>query len=86
MNVAEVKAKLEQGVTSINVARQIFEDVATDTTDTGRLAEYTVYDSRHPEVEKALACLKAATDELDVVLRRLDTCVQAADEYRRTIG
>ncbi|MDG4791444.1 hypothetical protein O7626_37075 [Micromonospora sp. WMMD1102] len=86
MSVGEAKARLQQGVESAGVARTIIEAIATDTGDAARLAQTTLYDSEHPEATRALACLKSATDELDLVVRRIDISVEAANEYRETLG
>ncbi|WP_159104504.1 hypothetical protein [Plantactinospora sp. BB1] len=86
MSVGEAKARLRQGVTSAGAARKIIEGIVPETADTIQLARHTVHDSRHLEVTKGLETLKAAVDELELVLRRLDASVKAADEYRETLG
>ncbi|MEO3742544.1 hypothetical protein [Plantactinospora sp. B5E13] len=86
MSVGEAKAGLRRGITSAGLAKQIIESVATEAMDTAHFTQHTVHDSEHPEVTKGLACLKAATDELELVVRRLDTSAKAADEYQATLG
>jgi hypothetical protein len=86
VSIEGIKGRLGQSIAAAGVAKQIIEGVATDTVDTTQFARHTLHDSRHPEVAEGLACLKAATDELDLVMRRLDASATSASEFRGSWG
>jgi hypothetical protein len=54
--------------------------------DAVTLAAQTLHDSRHEEVEKSLACLKAAEHELRLTERRLKETVDSASSYLSALG
>jgi hypothetical protein len=86
MSVGEVKATVRQAIQSIDAGRRTIETIAADTADTSGLAGLTVYDSEHPEVKKAMACLREAAREVDLTKRRIDATVEAANDFLRTLG
>lgn len=86
MSVGEVKATVRQAIQSIDAGRRTIETIATDTADTSSLAALTVYDSSHPEIEKAMACLREAVREVELTRRRIDATVEAANDFLQALG
>ncbi|MFY1668634.1 hypothetical protein ACN27G_01545 [Plantactinospora sp. WMMB334] len=86
MSIEEIKVKLGRAIAAAGVAKQITAAVTTDSVDTAQLARDALHDSEHPEVKEGLACLKAATDELTLVVRRLDTSVASTSEFQEKLG
>ncbi|MEQ4306246.1 hypothetical protein ABNF97_33515 [Plantactinospora sp. B6F1] len=86
MNIGDVKVTVRRGVQAIGAGRRTIETVAADTADATSRAGYTVYDSRHPEVEKAMASLREAAREVELTTRRIDASVEEANEFLRALG
>jgi len=86
MSVGEVKAMVRQAVQAMHAGQRTLEATATDAADITRLAKLTVYDSKHPEVEKAMACLREAEREFDLTRRRIAATVEAANDFLRALG
>ncbi|MBF9135084.1 hypothetical protein I0C86_40105 [Plantactinospora sp. S1510] len=86
MSVGDVKTTVRRGTQTISEARRAAEAVGVESTDAISLARHTVHDSRHAEVEKALACLREAAHELELTARRLQVSAEAANEYLMALG
>jgi hypothetical protein len=86
MSVGDVKATVRQGIQTIREARRATEAVGVEATDAVALARHAVHDSRHAEVEKALACLREAAHEVELTGRRLQVSAEAAHEYLTALG
>ncbi|MEO3923774.1 hypothetical protein ABGB07_07925 [Micromonosporaceae bacterium B7E4] len=86
MSVGEAKATIRRGIQSAANGRRIIETVAAGTAEASGLAAQILHNSKHAEVEKGLACLKAAAHELDLTVRRLEGCGEPAEEYLAALG
>jgi hypothetical protein len=86
MSIGDVKAAVRQGIHAIDAGRHTIDTVAADTADATSIAGYTVFDSKHLEVQKAMSCLREVAREVELTNRRIDASVEAANDFLKALG
>jgi|HigsolmetaAR206D_1030411.scaffolds.fasta_scaffold05367_4 hypothetical protein len=86
MSIEEAKATIRKGIEACDKAGVAIREAGRLSSTAHALARSTAHDSRHEVVTRGLACLAQATHEIELVLRRLNTATDAADQYLRVLG
>ncbi|MFV2083422.1 hypothetical protein [Micromonospora sp. LOL_021] len=82
MTVDDIKSDLNRARTLMMQGKAGFEEATETGAQGSALALHTVQDSADDDIEKAAAALKAADDEFNRVLSRVNAAIELADAYR----
>ncbi|MFY1635842.1 hypothetical protein ACN27F_21625 [Solwaraspora sp. WMMB335] len=85
MSVEDVKAAIVEANTLLARAREAFLGATEVAADGKSIAGSSCYDSAKSEVAAAESTFKSAVDEIDRAVRRFDSAIQLASEYRGKI-
>jgi hypothetical protein len=86
MNVAEVKATLHRAIEAAGEAMSVVRSVRDSNGKTLALAQTSTHNSDHDAVKEGLRLFGEAVHEHELVLRRLEDSIDAAEKYLRTLG
>ncbi|MEV4494264.1 hypothetical protein AB0J84_00950 [Micromonospora arborensis] len=86
MTIGNVKVTIRKGVQALDNAQMSIERASAKLADASALALATLHDSKRGEAQQSRAALRAAADEVELVLRRITAAKEHAAAYLTVIG